>query len=252
MSTLSVQSRTSRRRSRVASQPASHTRGPKIGALLVILVAVIVLVVGARFFLAGLASFQAEAFITSWSKAEREPDARAWQIAQAAAQRAVKLSPVANGDYLDRLGRIYSWQYFRQPYGAPVAQRSRREALQAYRAAVAARPAWPYTWARLAHSKLYLQQFDDEFDQAFARAFALGPWRIQVNRELAEIGFQAWPHLSADQRLATLESARRSLADGPKEAQNIRRIAQATGHLGLLCNSLTSELRSKHPICPGR
>jgi hypothetical protein len=249
MSLASMLSRTQRRH-RHARQPSVSTRLAQLGALLVILCAVLLLVIGARFVLAGLASFQAEAFISAWSKTTSEPSPRAWQIAQQAAQRAVSLSPVANGDYLDRLGRVYSWQYFRQPYAAPAAQSSRRAALHAYRAAVAARPMWPYSWARLAHSKVYLQEFDAEFDQAFARAFALGPWRIAINRELAEIGFQAWPHLTLAQRQATLESARRSVADGPSEAHNMRRIAEASGHLATLCKALTGQPQSGQQICP--
>lgn len=250
MSEASVQSRSRHRRAGLASPLPGNARRQKLAAGLTLLGAVLLLVVGARFLLAGLASFQAEAFISAWSKTASEPSPRAWQIAHQAAQRAISLSPVANGDYLDRLGRVYSWQHFRQPYAAPAAQSSRRAALQAYRAAVAARPAWPFTWARLAHSKLYLQEFDSEFSHALARAFALGPWRIQVNRELAEIGFQAWPHLTLAQRQATLESARRSIADGPKEAQNMRRVAQASGHLGTLCNGLKDKLPSTPPLCP--
>ncbi|WP_162934927.1 hypothetical protein [Pseudomonas cavernae] len=198
---------------------------------------------------AGIASYQAEAFLAAWEKAGNEPEARAWQIAHDAAQRAIGLYPVANGDYLDRLGRIHSWQQFRQPYAAPTAELSRRAALAAYRAAVVARPAWPYTWARLAHSKLYLQEFDGEFDQALAQAFQLGPWRIGVNRELAEVGFSAWPHLDESQRQATLESARRSVAYGPAEAQRLLKVAQHTGMLQMLCDSLNSELKSTRKLC---
>jgi hypothetical protein len=249
MSSATLESPSRRRRSHKAKPATPLTLQRKVSLALAILCAISLLVVGARFFLAGLGSFQAQAFISAWSKTSEEPHPRAWQIAHDAAQRAVKLSPVANGSYQDTLGQIYSWQHFRQPYGAKSAQASRRNALKAYRAAVAARPTWPDTWARLAHTKLYLQEFDEEFSHALANAFTLGPWRIQINRELAEIGFNAWPNLTATQRLATLESARRSVKDGPKEANNIRRIAQASGHLGLLCVSLSRTSAKQHPIC---
>ncbi|AYC31453.1 hypothetical protein D3880_03175 [Pseudomonas cavernae] len=221
----------------------------KVSAVLVLLLALVLLFAGGRMIVAGIASYQAEAFLAAWEKAGNEPEARAWQIAHDAAQRAIGLYPVANGDYLDRLGRIHSWQQFRQPYAAPTAELSRRAALAAYRAAVVARPAWPYTWARLAHSKLYLQEFDGEFDQALAQAFQLGPWRIGVNRELAEVGFSAWPHLDESQRQATLESARRSVAYGPAEAQRLLKVAQHTGMLQMLCDSLNSELKSTRKLC---
>lgn len=222
----------------------------KVSALLVLLLALVLLFAGGRMILAGIASYQAETFISDWEKAGNEPEARAWRVAHDAAQGAITLYPVANGDYLDRLGRVYSWQQFRQPHGASTAASSRHAALDAYRAAVTARPNWPYTWVRLAHSKLNLQEFDDEFAHALSQAFQLGPWRIGVNRELAEIGFSAWPHLSDNQRQATLESARRSVAYGSAEAQRLLRVAQHTGRLKVLCDSLSTELKTSRNLCP--
>ncbi|MDH4610285.1 hypothetical protein [Pseudomonas sp. BN102] len=214
----------------------------QVPPLLLGVLSIVLLVSGARILLAGIASYQTEAFISSWDKRDTEPSARAWEVAHSAAQRAISLYPVADGDRLDRLARIYSWKQFRQPYADPAAQESRRAALAAFRAAVAARPSWPYTWSGLAYSKLYLQEFDGEFDQALDQAFQLGPWRIGVNRELVEIGFSAWPHLSQVQRLAILESARRSVAFGNAEAQNLFELAQEAGLLRELCDSLSEAL----------
>jgi hypothetical protein len=222
----------------------------KVAAVLVLLLALALLVAGARMVVAGIANYQAEAFLSAWTKAGNEPQARAWQVAHAAAQRAIDLYPAADGDRFDRLGRIHSWQQFRQPYAAPAASDSRRAALEAYRAAVAARPTWPYSWARLAHSKLYLQEFDSEFAHALSEAFRLGPWRIGVNRELAEIGFSAWPHLNHSQRQATLESARRSVAHSQAEAQHLLAIAQHTNTVQHLCDSLSPELKTSRKLAP--
>lgn len=242
------------RRSRADSQNVkSITRKmPTLQGLLfalALLVALALLITGGRMFLAGIASYQAEAFIGVWEKAGKEPDARAWQIAHDAAQRAISLYPVANGDYLDRLGRIHSWQRFRHSYGDPAATRSRHAALDAYRASVAARPTWPYTWERLAHTKIFLQEFDGEFDQSLSRAFQLGPWRIGVNRELAEIGFSVWPRLDDKQRQIVLESSRRSVAFSPAEAQRMVMVALYTGRLRELCNSLNIELKTSRRLC---
>ncbi|SDT95972.1 hypothetical protein SAMN05216296_0895 [Pseudomonas pohangensis] len=213
----------------------------RISALLAGLLAIGLLLFGGRLLLAGIADYQAEAFLDAWETTANEPDARAWDIAHAAAQRAINLYPVADGERLDRLGRIYSWKQFRQPFAAPAAQASRQAALDAYRASVSARPTWPDSWARLAHAKLYLQQFDDEFAHALTQAFALGPWRIAVNRELVQVGLIAWPHLSTDQRQATLESARRVAAFSPVEAQQLLQLAGQTGTLQQVCGVLDSE-----------
>ncbi len=217
--------------------------------VLVLLLALALLLAGGCMMLAGISSYQAEAFINDWEKAGHEPKSRAWQIAHNAAQRAISMYPVANGDYFDRLGRVHSWKQFSQPYADPAAEDSRQSALDAYRAAVNARPAWPYSWVRFAHTKLYLQEFDNEFDQAFTQALQLGAWRIGVNRELAEIGFSAWPKLDEEQRQSTLESARRSVVYGPREAQRMLKIAQHTGMNLVLCNSLNSELKTARKLC---
>lgn len=252
MTTRQTHDRPSRRQRQPAHPQTQSVTAltQRLPALLVLLLALGLLVAGGRMSVAGIANYQAGAFIAAWEKAGSEPSARAWQVAHNAAQRANSLYPVANGDYLDQLGRVYSWQQFRQPYATPAANSSRQAALAAYRAAVAVRATWPYSWERLAHAKLYLQQFDDEFDQAFNQAFQRGPWRIGVNRELAEIGFSAWAHLTPNQRLTTLESARRSVANGPAETQRLLRIAEITGRVGELCNSLSAELKTVRKLTP--
>ncbi|MNR25714.1 hypothetical protein D3C85_1428790 [compost metagenome] len=74
-----------------------------------------------------------------------------------------------------------------------------------------------------------------------------------MNRELAEIGLSAWPQLNEAQRQATLESARRSLSFGNAEAQHLLEVAQRTGRLRELCDSLSPELRSTRTLsqCQG-
>jgi hypothetical protein len=219
---------------------------PPIALLLVL--AALLLWSGGRLLLAGIADYQAEAFILDWEKSAVEPGTRAWEVGHAAAQRAVDLYPAADGERLDRLGRIYSWKQFRQPYGAAEAEDSRRAALQAYRDAVSVRPLWPYSWARLAHTKLYLLEIDEEFSHAFAQAFSLGPWRIGVNRELAQIGLIAWPKLNIEQRRTTLESIRRAAAWSPTEARNLLLLAQQGGRLQTFCSALDDGLISRNRL----
>ncbi|MFV3384128.1 hypothetical protein ACNFCJ_01485 [Pseudomonas sp. NY15364] len=222
----------------------------RVALWLLLAFALLIIGLGVRMSLSGIASYQAEAFLENWSAAKSEPQPLAWQVAHDAAQRAIELYPVADGDRLDRLGRVYSWQYFRHPYALEEAAASRQSALEAYREAVLARPVWPYTWSRLAHAKLYQQAFDDEFAMAFEQAFQLGPWRNGVNSELATIGFAAWPQLSVQQREATLESARRAVAYGMGEAQYQLAVAQHTGRVVELCGSLTAELIEARKLTP--
>lgn len=234
---------TRRPRQRERAQASALSRSTRMGLiLLALLLAVLLLFSGARLLLAGIADYQAQAFLSDWGKTREEPEARAWAIAEAAAQRAVALSPAANGERYERLALIYSWQQFRQPYGAAHAVESRRAALAAYRAAVQARPTWPYGWARLAHGKLYLLEFDEEFAHALRQAFALGPTRIGVHSVLADIGLSAWAQLTAEQRQATRESIKRSVAYSAGDAQKLLGIAQHNARLAEFCAALDKPL----------
>lgn len=240
--------RRARSHSRAESQNVTVITG-KLPTLLVLLAALGLTVTGARMALAGLASYQAQAFIDSWAKQAQEPSTRAWEVAEDAAQRAIALYPTTNGEYADRLGVVYSWQQFRHPYGAPEATNSRRAALDAYRQSTTARPTWPDTWARLAHAKLYLLEFDDEFHQAMSNAAELGPWRIGINRELTEIGLTAWPQLDEVQRQAALEAARRAVAYSENEAKRSYRLAEHTGTASVLCSNLNPTLTARRKLC---
>ncbi|MGE6659754.1 hypothetical protein ACQKEK_03280 [Pseudomonas sp. NPDC077408] len=216
---------------------------------LVLLASLGLLFAGLRMAGAGFASYQAEAFLQDWAGKGTEPSDAAWRVAEGAAQRAVGLYPVANGEYLDRLGRVYSWQQFERPYGSPDALGSRLAALDAYRASLEARPVWPNTWARLANTKLHLALFDDEFKQALEQASALGPSRLEVQREVAMIVFAGWAQLSKQERANFLESARRSVTYGQREAQQIQLLAAQNGLTGALCNSLPFEMKAQRGLC---
>lgn len=246
-----VRHRRTRSSSRVETQNVRPITS-KLPTLALLLTALTLAVLGGRMAMAGIASYQAQAFLDSWVTPAEEPSSRAWAVAHEAAQRAVALYPVENGEYLDRLGLVHTWQQFRQPYGLASAQASRSAALDAYRAAVAARPTWPDSWARLAYAKLYLLQFDREFDQALYRAAQLGPWRVGINRELAEIGLTAWPQLDAAQQAAIIESARRAVAYGPTEARRTYQLAEHTGMTDLLCSRLDASLKRQRGLCQGK
>lgn len=217
--------------------------------LLVLLASLGLFVTGVRMAGAGIASYQTEAFLEDWASKGVQPDPRAWAVAEGAALRAISRYPTADGEYLDLLGRVYSWQHISEPFGSPRAETSRRAALDAYRAAVAARPTWPYTWLRLADTKLHLAQFDDEFRLARARATELGPTRIQIQREIAGIAFAAWRQLNANERQRALESARRAVAYGPRDAQQIHARAAQLGLADALCASLDDHLKTTRKLC---
>ena len=249
MTTITA-STTGRRRSR--SRSASQTANPRTFRplpLLVLLLSLPLIVLGTRLLLAGIASYQAQAFLDDWHSKGQQPSARAWQIAHAAAQRAVELHPGSSGEYLERLGRIQQWQHAGQPFGAARAEASRRAALASFRAASEARPTWPYIWTSLAYAKLSLHEFDDEFAHALQQAHALGPTRDAINRSLTETGLLAWQNLDVNQRNLSLEVARRTVTHSTKEAQYVHSLAVRVGAADQLCQRLKATTRQRAGIC---
>lgn len=210
---------------------------PRLRPVPFILLAVLLLVMGARMTLAGMSAYQAEAFMTHWTTQTpaREPAPSAWQVADAAARQAVALYPVASGDYLDRLGRVQAWQHFQQPRGNATAAASRRAALAAYREAVQARPTWPDTQARLAQGKILLAEPDAEFEAALAAADRLGGGRWQVSEEIAAVTLAGWLWLDEAQRQRGERHALRLLELGPPGEQRLLALGQAYGLPQAVC-----------------
>jgi len=237
-----------RHKSHAPAQTAAM-RPRHIGLIvLAALLALLLLVGGVRLLLAGIADYQTDAFLKAWNKAQVDPDPRAWAIAEAAAQRAVTLSPAADGERYHRLAQVYSWKQRSQPYGAAPAADSRRAARDAYRTSVALRPTWPYTWSKLAHSKLALLEFDAEFAHALRQATLLGPTRIGVRYELALIGLSAWPRLTPEQREGSLASIRFSVAYSHSDAQRLLGSATQMNRLEVFCSALDAPLISSRKL----
>lgn len=224
--------------------------------------AALLLLAGARMTGAGLAAYQAEAFMTHWATQGREPAAQAWVVAAAAAQRAEAWYPAANGEYQDRLGRTHSWRFYQRPFGPAATlavlvatpevaaiDASRRQALAAYREATRLRPHQPDGWARLAHAKLYLLEVDAEFGYAYAVAAQMGPFVGGVQSELAQIGLQAWYQLSATQQDIALASALAVLQLGGDAAQDIAGQLIAGGLTNALCERARAGAGSLPQLC---
>lgn len=225
--------------------------GRRPALMLLIAFCVFLALLGGRLLLAGVSAWQAEDFLKDWNRLGRVPSERAWEVGYQAAQRAVHFFPGANGDYLDRLGRILEARHSNLPLGAPEAEASRRAALEAYRAATRARPLWPYTWTQIAYVKLRLLEFDQEFDQALFRSLELAPWRIQSNALLAEIALRAWPSLDAKQRELGREAIRRSVDWDRRTARRMEHLAVGLGMQWTFCGALEVAQKEDNGICQG-
>lgn len=207
-------------------------------AVLAGLLGLAALYAGSQLLVAGIAQYQAQAFLTHWEQNPSQPSEQAGSIAEDAIQRAIRAYPGSNGEYLETLGYIELWRAFGADLNDPSAQPHRQAAVQALREATQARPTWPDAWAALAYAKLTVLAFDDEFTHALQQAQHFGPWRIGINRRIAEIGLTAFAVLNSEQRAITAESMQRTAQYSVKERQQLFALASETNNLSALEDAL--------------
>lgn len=232
---MSTQSASARHSSR---QPSFSNGARRSIAIIAGLLGLAAVYGGGQLLLAGIAHYQAQAFIEHWEKQPSQPTEQAWHIAKDAVQRAISVYPGRNGHYLETLGYIEQWHAFGAALNDPNAQEYREAAVQALRESTQARPTWPDAWAALAYAKLTVLAFDDEFTQALAQAQHFGPWRIGINRRLAEIGLIAYTELNSEQRAIVTESMRRTANYSPKEHAQLVELATLTNNHSALEHAL--------------
>ena len=224
-------------------------------ARLKLLVGVVVLLVLPLLYLsfttlmAGITGRQAQMFLDDWGQKGKDPSEKAWQFAVDAAERSLEWTPGSGAAHADRLGRILEWYRVSQPFGDAEAEPARRQAVEAYRQSVEARPLWPYTRIQLAYAKLRLLEFDDEFHQQLAEARRLAPWRVRIHGPLAEIGMIAWPQLNAQQKAETWQSLELVLRYDPRRAKPLQDLAERAGLTTAMCKAVDSELLKQRRWC---
>jgi len=193
----------------------------------------------------GVAAFQTERALVAWRENDELPPGQLWEQLLQRADRAVADYPTASGEYLDRLGRAHLWGAIIHPDDIAHWEL----AATAFRASVAVRPDWPWTWLRLAHAKLHGGELDDEFDHALRQASLLGAGRLELNQDLARMGFGAWHELTIEQRALVLQVAERVVARSENHAKDMQQVAQTAGIGSALCWAVDPSIKTRHHIC---
>ena len=239
-------------RQRPAHAPNTSKVMQRSIALLAGLLGLLSIYGGAKLLIAGIAHYQASAFIEHWEQQPSQPSEQAWHVADTAIKRAINTYPASNGEYLEKLGYIQQWHDYGIALGEPSAQTSRQAAVQAFREATQARPTWPSAWAALAYGKLTLLEFDAEFTQALQQAQHFGPWRIGINRRIAEIGLIALPALNVEQSEIVFTAMQRTAKYSAKERTQLFNLATETNTLEALCQVLQAEDALCKPLTPDK
>ncbi len=133
---------------------------------------------------------------------------------------------------LQTSGAVYWW-------GAWVSRANREQSLERgarslafYRRSLRRRPLWPEAWLFMAQVKHWLGEWDDEFQQAYEMAERYGGWRRELMFMIAELGFDAWRRLSAENRQRFHVVLARAVS---RDSGRMQRMAQAKNANVILC-----------------
>ncbi len=211
---------------------------------------------------ADLSAFRARAWAETWSHQAQQAAARGasyaprqqdWSVAQAHAERAVRLSP-ANADYHELLGVIHELRHPLADIGDETARPDREQALLHFRAAIERRPTWPYVRARLAYALVRLDRVDAELESTLAEAARLGPWEPPVMLAIVDIGLDSWFRLSPAGRQVVSDTLVRSQSwaaggRGQKHGDMVWERVQAHRKQALACSLLPMNDERNRRIC---
>lgn len=79
-------------------------------------------------------------------------------------------------------------------------QQNAKLALQFGQQAVCLRPSWPNLWKEIVLSKMALEQYDEQFQAAYAQAIKLGGWENETLQTMPSLAEEAWEQLSETNR----------------------------------------------------
>ncbi|NND43879.1 MAG: hypothetical protein HKN58_01050 [Xanthomonadales bacterium] len=135
-------------------------------------------------------------------------------------------------DVHDRRGQMYYWAAMNQADAGLERGQMLERAAEEYRASLALRPMWPYTWANLAVVKAEAGIFDREFRTAVRRTVETGPWEPGVQLQLIRVDFAEQQRLDRQSR-ALIDTMLVRAAQ--RQPDRVARLAARYGQTARLC-----------------
>lgn len=214
----------------------------KLKAISLILLAGLVIYVSIKMLLSSLYGLQTNLFLEDWqNKATTtdqiafKPNDQAWLNANQASQKAINMSPVDNAFLQETAGKVYQWKTYDQPFGDQASQNNREQALKAFRKQTQITPKWPKAWLNLLALKIELNQYDDEFYNAFTMAKTTANQNPEVSTQFTLLSIQAWSQVNNPTRNQVLKNIIQEASLGKKQSQNLKPLLQAYNLLKISC-----------------
>lgn len=166
-----------------------------------------------RWGIADVYAFQARSYYDAWKKSNTASEEN-WNKAYEALSNAMALGS-GHPEYMDSMGRLYALKVPRKAVSIEKAGDDFNHAINYYRRAIEARPAWPRSWANLAFLKMRVNKVDAELNQAIIRAVHLGPWERRVQRRITEAGLFFWEDLEPSAQASVMKNIKQGLVTRP-------------------------------------
>ena len=218
------------------------TSTTKVKAISLILLAGLVVYLSIKLFLSSLYSLQTDLFLSNWQNKANSgteitfiPNEQAWLNANQAATNAINTHPTNHAFLHENAGKIYQWQTYSQPYGDVNSTENRLKALQAFREQTLITPKWPKAWLNLLNIKIELNQYDDEFYNAFTMAKSTANQNPEVSTQFTILSIQAWSNVNNSTKNQILKNIVNEASLSKNNSQDLKALLQAYDLLTVSC-----------------
>lgn len=228
----------------------------KFKAISLILLAGLVVYLSIKMFTSSLYALQTDLFLSDWQNKANSateitftPNNLAWLNANQAAQNAINAYPTKNAFLQESAGKVYQWHTYSQPYGDANSTENREQALQAFREQTLITPQWPKAWLNVLAVKIELNQYDDEFYNAFTMAKTTANQNPEVSTQFTLLSIQAWSNVNNPTKNQILKNITHEASLGKKQSKDLKPLLQAYNLLGVSCIYARAIKENTYELC---
>ena len=222
---------------------------PKLISISIISVSLAILYLASQMLLSGVYSLQSNIFLEHWQQNQTAPQNAPWQTGLTASQKAQNYYPVADAFLQEKIGKTYQWNTFTKLPADEAASTNRSAALQAYRQQTKLTPNWPKAWFNLLSIKIELNQFDQEFYQAFAIAKQTTQQTPGMLTQYTIIGIQAYQGVNNKIKSEILRNIVQEAQISKRSSQNLKSLLQAYNLLNVTCIYANAIKANTYNLC---
>jgi len=204
---------------------------------------------GFQIFISGFYSAQTTLLLDDWQKQQQTPADRTWLMAEKASVKSKYWYPTEDAFIEEKIGKVYQWKTYNQIENTPELNEQRQTILKAYRNQTHLTPNWPKAWFNLLSIKIELQQFDDEFYQAYAKAKQTTDQTPGMQTAFTLVGIQSWHGVNNKTKSDILKNIVREASSSKKNSQNIKTLLEAYNLQQISCAYANAIKANTYELC---